>query len=157
MSPSERRNLTHRLVSAAIVFLNLGFVAYTISFIFMYSEKNKVISLIACFFAAIMMIFEIVLLLRGGKKESALYKIAFNPNGNINNVPLIAVTVFTVLGVGLVVMGTLLNVLKHVEPYISSSFVILIVAVYLVSNCLIYFLYCLMFKKKKFKLEDLIK
>ena len=157
MNIEERRNLAHRLTSASLILLNLGFVGYCLYFIATSPSQNQIISIIACVFAALMMIFEIVLLLKGGKKESALYKIAFNPNGNINNVPLIAVSVFCFFGVGLIVLGTLLNVLKHVEPNISSSLVILLVAVYLVSNCLIYYLYCIMFKKREFKLEDLLK
>ena len=157
MNIEEKRNLTYRLTSASVIFLNLGLVGYSLYFIFTSPSENRTISLVACFSAVLMMVFEIVLLLRGGKKESAMYKIAFNPNGNINNVPLIAVSVFMVFGVGLIVLVTLLNVYKHVEPNITSSLVILIVAVYLVSNCLIYYLYCLMFKKRKFKIEDLLK
>ena len=157
MNVEERRNLTYRLVSSIVIFLNLGFVGYSLSFIATSPNQNQIISIVACAAAALMMIFEIVLILRGGKKESAMYKIAFNPNGKINNVPLIAVSVFAVFGLGLIVLGTLLNIYKHFEPNISSSLVILIVAVYLVSNCLIYYLYCLMFKKREFKLEDLLK
>ena len=157
MNIEERRNLTYRLISSVIVFLNLGFVAYCLYFISTSPNQNQIISIIACCFAALMMIFEIVLLLRGGKKESAMSKIVFNPNGRINNVPLIAVSVFCAFGVGLIILGTLLNGMKHVEPYISSSLVILIVAVYLVCNCIVYYLYCLMFKKREFKLEDLLK
>ena len=157
MTSAERRNLAYRLTSSFIILLNLGFDGFCMAFILMSPSENQVVSIIACIFAALMMIFEIVLFLRGGKKELALYKIAFNPNDNINNVPLVAVSVFAAIGVGFIVLGSLLNVYRHVEPNISSSFVILLVAVYLVSNCIIYFLFCLMFKKRKFKLEDLLK
>ena len=157
MTSAERRNIAYRLTSSFIILLNLSFVGYCLAFICTSPNQNQIISIIACIFAALMMIFEIVILLKGWKKELALYKICFNPNDNINNVPLVAVSVFATFGVGLIVLGTLLNIFKHEEPNISSSLVILIVAVYLVSNCLIYYLYVLMFKKRKFKLEDLLK
>ena len=153
----EKRNLTYHLTSAAIILLNLGFDAYVLSYVIMNGVDNITVSLVACIAAALMMIFEIVIFLRGGKKDSVLYKIAFNPNEKINNVPLIAVSIFAFIGLGFIVMGTLLNVLKHVEPFVSTSLIILVVAVYLISNCLIYYLYCLMFRKREFKLEDLIK
>ena len=157
MNIEERKNLTFRLVSAFMILLDLGFDAYVASYLFVTPSQNQIVSIVACLFAAVMMIFEIIIILRGWKKESAMYKIAFNPNGRVNNVPLIAVSIFCAFGVGLIIMGSLLNVMKHVEPNVSSSLSILVIAVYLVTNCLIYYFYCLMFKKREVKLEDLIK
>ena len=103
------------------------------------------------------MIFEIIFILKGWKKESQIYKIAFNTNERINNVPLIAISVFFVFGLGLIILSTLLNVYKHYEPNISTSFSILNIAIYLVINCLIYYLYCFMYKKREVNLRSLIK
>ena len=142
----ERRNLTY-----------LGFVAYVLSFVFRSPSQNQTLTLIGCFFAATLMMIEIFLLLRGGKKDIELYKVFFNPNGRINNIPVVFFSVFCGLGVGFVVLGTCLYFLKHFEPNLTISLFILVVAVYLISNCLIYYLFLIMFKKREFKLEDLIK
>ena len=157
MNFQERKNLIFRLISAAMVAGVFGFDIYVIVYIFLHKSSNQIVSIVGCILAALMMIFECILLLRGWTKENGLYKIAFNQNDKINNVPLIAVGVFTVFGVGLTILGTLLNVLKHEEPFITSSLVIILVAIYLLANCLIYFIYCIMFKKREIKLEDFIK
>ena len=157
MNFQERKNLVFRLISASLVCGVLGFDIYVLIYAILHKSSNQLVSAIGCALAALMMVFECVLLLRGWTKENGLYKIAFNPNDKLNNVPFIAVWVFTVFGVGLTILGSLLNVLKHEEPFITSSFVIIVVAIYLLANCIIYFLYCFMFKKREIKLEDFIK
>ena len=157
MNFQERKNVIFRLISAAAILLVLGYDVYIAIYIFGSHNKNQVVSSIGCCLAALMMIFEIYIILRGWKKENGLYKICFNPNDKINNVPLIAVSVFGVFGIGLIILGVLLNVMKHEEPYITSSLIIILVAIYLVTNVLIYYFYVIMFKKREIKLEDFIK
>ena len=157
MNVLERRNLTYRILASLVILLNLGFVGFCMSYVAVTPTRDQTITLIGCVFAAVLMIGEIVLLLRGGKQEPLLYKVFFNPNGRLNNVPLVFISVFCVIGVGLLLLGTLLNVFRHFEPNITISLFVLLVAVYLISNCLIYYLFCIMFKKKEFKLEYLIK
>lgn len=157
MNFQERKNVLFRLISSFLISGVLGFDIYVAIYIFSHKSSNQILSGVGCILAALMMIFETILILRGWGKESVLYKIAFNPNDKLNNVPFIAVWVATVFGVGLTILGSLLNVLKHEEPFITSSFVIIVVAIYLLVNCIIYFLYCFMFKKREIKLEDFIK
>ncbi len=157
MNVETRKILTYRFVSSILLLLNLGFVGYISSYIFQTKSQNQIVSVIACIFTAVFIIFEIILILRGWKKELILYKIAFNPNDKVNNVPLIAVGIGSLFGVGLLIMGILLNVLKHVEPNITTSLVIIAIAIYLLINCMIYFLYVIMFKKREVRLEDFIK
>ena len=153
----ERKNLGFRLGAVFALMLNLGFDIFALIYVIQFASEHKIISIIACIFAALLMIFESVLLLMGGKKESALYKIAFNPNGRLNNVPFFGVLIFTIFGLGLLILGIILNVVTHYEPNVSISFIILVVAVYLVTNCLIYDSYCLLFRNRKIRLEDFIK
>ena len=153
----ERKNLGFRLVAIFALMLNLGFAIFAFIYIYQFAAEHKVLSMVACLFASLLMIFESILLIMGGKKESALYKIAFNPNGRLNNVPFFGVFIFTLFGLGLLILGTILNVVTHYEPNISISYVILVVAIYLVTNCLIYDFYCFLFKNRKIKLEDFIK
>lgn len=157
MNFQERKNLIFRLISILFIFGALGFDIFIAIYIFSHKSSNQIVSGIGCILAALMMIFESILILRGWTKENLLYKIAFNHNDKLNNVPFIAVLVATVFGVGLTILGSLLHYFRHEEPFITSSYVILLVAIYLLVNCLSYFLYCFMFKKREIKLEDFIK
>ena len=157
MNVSERKIVTFRLISSFMILLNLGFTIFVMYYSITNISQNQTVNIVSCVFSSLLMIFEIIFILRGWKKESQIYKIAFNTNERINNVPLIAISVFFVFGLGLIVLSTLLNVYKHFEPNISTSFSILNIAIYLVINCLIYYLYCLMYKKREVNLRSLIK
>lgn len=153
----EKKNLIFRLVAIFLIFLDLGFAGFVCSHVFVVWTQNQIISIVAVVFAALMMIFEVVILFKGWNKENSLYKIAFNQNGRLNNVAFTAVIVFTVLGVGLTLLGTLLNIIAHYEPNISISYVILTASIFLLTNCIIYYIYCLMFRIREIDLKDFIK
>ena len=157
MNAAERKIVSFRLISSFMILLNLGFAAFVMYYNIVTVTKNQTVNIVSCVFSSLLMIFEIVFILRGWKKESQIYKIAFNRNERINNVPLIMVSVFFVMGLGLILLSTLLNVYKHFEPNISTSFSILNIAIYLCVNCLIYYLYCFMYKKREVNLKSLIK
>lgn len=153
----EKKNLFFRLVAILLIFCDLGFVGFVSSHVFVVWTENQIISMVAVVFAGLMMLFEVIILFKGWNKENALYKIAFNPNGRLNNVPFVAVLVFSLLGTGLTLLGVLLNVLTHYEPNISISYVILVASVYLLTNCVIYYIYCFMFKIREINLKKFIK
>ncbi len=157
MNASERKIVAFRLISSFMILLNLGFNIFVMYYSITNISQNQTVNIVSCVFSSLLMIFEIIFILRGWKKESQIYKIAFNTNERINNVPLIAISVFFVFGLGLIILSTLLNVYKHFEPNISTSFSILNIAIYLVINCLIYYLYCFMYKKREVNLRSLIK
>lgn len=157
MNASEKKIVTFRLISSFMILLNLGFTIFVMYYSITNISQNQTVNIVSCVFSSLLMIFEIIFVLRGWKKESQIYKIAFNTNESINNVPLIAISVFFVFGLGLIILSALLNVYKHFEPNISTSFSILNIAIYLVINCLIYYLYCLMYKKREVNLRSLIK
>ena len=157
MNAAERKIVAFRLISSFMILLNLGFTIFVMYYSITNISQNQTVNIVSCGFSSLLMIFEIIFILRGWKKESQIYKIAFNTNERINNVPLIAISVFFVFGLGLIILSTLLNVYKHFEPNISTSFSILNIAIYLVINCLIYYLYCLMYKKREVNLRSLIK
>ena len=157
MNAAERKIVAFRLISSFMILLNLGFTIFVMYYSITNISQNQTVNIVSCVFSSLLMIFEIIFILRGWKKESQIYKIAFNTNERINNVPLIAISVFFVFGLGLIILSTLLNVYKHFEPNISTSFSILNIAIYLVINCLIYYLYCLMYKKREVNLRSLIK
>ena len=158
MNIAERKNLTYRLLAASILLIGLGMIIYSLITVIKIETKQVFLDILTLVLTAFFLVFEEVFMLKGGKKESYLYKIGFNDNGKINSVPLIAVTVGIIFGLGLVSLGISVYFVRYDDITIRTSMlVILSVAVYLVTNCIIYYLYILMFKKRELKLEDLIK
>ena len=158
MNISERKNLIYRLLATLILLISAAMIIYTFIVVFSVEREQLFLDVITLGTASFFLLVEIFFILKGGKKESNLYKIAFNDNGKLNNVPLIAVMIGTVFGLGLIGLGISVYFVRYDEVTIRTSMlVILSVAVYLVTNCLIYYLYILMFRKQEVRLEDLIK
>ena len=158
MNISERKNLIYRLLASAILLISAGMIIYSFIVVFNVEHEQLLLDVITLSTASFFLIVELFFILKGGKKESNLYKIGFNDNGKLNNVPLIAVIVGAVFGLGLIALGVSVYFVRYEEVTIRTSMLIILsVAVYLLTNCLIYFLYILMFKKREVRLEDLIK
>ena len=158
MNVSERKNLIYRLLATAILLISAVMIIYTFVVVFSVERQQLLLDVVTLSTASFFLLVEIFFILKGGKKESNLYKIGFNDNGKLNNVPLIAVMIGTVFGLGLIGLGISVYFVRYDEVTIRTSMlVILSVAVYLVANCLIYYLYILMFRKQEVRLEDLIK
>ena len=158
MNIQERKNLTYRLIAALILLISVGMVVFSFISIIK-TEKNQLfLDILTLSLVSLFLVFEEIMILKGGKKESHLYKICFEDNGRVNGVPLIAVGIGTLFGLGLIIMGVCVYFIRFNEVTIRTSMlVILSVAVYLETNCLIYYLYVLMFRKREVRLEDLIK
>lgn len=158
MNYEERKNLTHRILATLILLISAGMIVFTFITIIKIEKNQLFLDILTLSLTSLFLIGEIVLILRGGKKESALYKICFEPNGLINSFPLIAVGVGCLFGLGLVGLGVSVYFVRFNEVTIRTSMlVILSVATYLITNCFIYFLYVLMFKKRDVDLKNLIK
>lgn len=158
MNVQERKNLTYRLLAALILLISAGMIAYAFVAIIQTEKEQLFLDILTLSTTAFFLVVELFFILKGGKKESNLYKIGFNDNGKLNNVPLIAVIVGTVFGLGLIALGVSVYFVRYNEISIKNSMlVILSVATYLTTNCLIYYLYILMFRKRELRLEDLIK
>ena len=158
MNFTERKNLTYRLLASLILLITAGLVIYAFIAVLRSEKQQLLLDIVTLSLTSLFLVLELVQILRGGKKESYLYKIAFEPNGTINTVPVIAVIVGTFFGVGLLALGVSVYFVRFNEVTIRNSMlVVLCVGVYLVTNCLIYYLYLIMFKKRETKLEDFIK
>lgn len=157
MHIQEKRNLTYRIVSGILLFLTLGLDIFAIIHTTMTEYEDKPLTIVAIVATMAFCLFEIIVLLRGGKKDSNLYKIAFIENGDVNKFPMVVVIVGTVLGLGLIGLGLGAYFLREEENIKTSMLVIMSIATFLTVNCLIYFLYLIMFRKREFKLEDLLK
>ena len=158
MNVQERKNLTYRLLASLILLISGGMVIYAFITIIQTEKEQLFLDILTLSTTSFFLLVELFFILKGGKKESNLYKIGFNDNGKLNTVPLIAVMVGTAFGLGLIALGISVYFVRYDEVTIRTSMlVILSVAVFLVTNCLIYYLYILMFRKREVRLEDLFK
>ena len=158
MNIQEKHNVLFRLISCSLILSDLGLMIYTLILIIQLQPEQMWLNIATVALAIIFIVFELILFIMGGKKDSFLYKIIFNENKHINNVPLIAAGVASAVGLGLIVLGTVVYFLRFNEVmHRINMLVIICVASYLVVNCLILFIYAIIFKDRPVKLEDLIK
>lgn len=157
MNFQERKNITFRLVATFLLLLSLGVTAFSLSQIIIMKPDEVILMLVAIAVAALFAILEIFVILRGWRKDSNLYKIAFNENKHINNVPLIAVIVGSAFGLGLLALAISVYLIRDTAIIKSSMLVVLSISVYLLVNCLIYYYYIFFFRNKPINLKDFIK
>ena len=158
MNFEERKNLLYRILACLILLITAGMIVFSFITVIKIEEKQLILDIITLSLTSLFLVLEIILILKGGKKESILDKIAFEPNRLVNHVPLIAVIVGNAFGLGLILLGISVYFKRFDEVTIRTSMlVIMSVAVYLVTNCLIYYLYLIMFKKREVDLKNLIK
>ena len=157
MNISERKIVLFRLISSIILLIPLGLAGLSCYLIFSANPEEMVLLIISLVAVSAFNIFEIILMLKGWKNESNLYKIAFNTNGSINNVPIFAVGAGTLFGVGLTSLGTIVYFVRDEITIKCSMLVVLTVGSYLLLNCIIYFIYLIIYKKRELDLRDLIK
>ena len=158
MNFEEKKNLIYRILASLILLITAGMLTFAYIKVIRDEKAQLFLDLVTLTMTSFFLIVEVILILRRGKKESFLFKIAFEPNERVNHVPLIAVAFGCLFGLGLIAMGVSVYFVRYNEVSIRTSMLVVIsVATYLVTNCLIYFLYLLMFKKRGVKLENFIK
>ncbi len=157
MNVRARKNIAYRTLGSVALLLCAGMPIYSIIDIYFGNNESKVLPYISCGAVLFFVIAEIILLMKGWKKDLALQKIAFTETDARNNVPFIAIIIGTVFGAGLMALSLTLFFLKQDEPYRTSSLVILSIAIYLVMNCLLYFAYLIAYKKRELDLMKLMK
>ena len=119
--------------------------------------EDIALNIVALSASGVFNLFEIIVIMKGWTKESNLMKISFLENGDVNNVPLIAVIVGSVFGTGLCTLGTVVYFLNEKVSARCAMLVILTIASYLLINCIIYFIFLLFFRKREIDLRDFIK
>lgn len=157
MNYSEKKNILYRFISVGILLVSLLVDAFALYNAFTLGAKDKYLTISGLFICAAFTILEFVVILKGWKKDSNLYKIAFNESDHVNNVPLIAVIVGTVFGIGLMILSVVIYCTKTEIDTKNAMSIIMAISVYLVANCLIYYIFLLMFRKKPLSIKDLIK
>ena len=158
MQQEERRNLLNRIITSLILLTSIGLSAFSIVQVFQQMPENKTLDLVALFAVSFFCVFEIIVIMRRWKKESYMYKIAFDEKGDhFNTVALIAVIIGTIFGVGITAISLYLFLTREDVQTKCNVLVILSIGYYLFINCVCYYIYILTFRKKPFKIEDLIK
>jgi len=157
MKKKEDLNFYNRLASIFLLILPLGLVGFSIFKIFMMQPSGIVLNIIALIATALFCIFEIIIISIGKKKDSSLQRIVFNENGTVNAFPLIVVSVASAIATSLLFLGIYLFFTRAEIDTKSTLLVLTSIGFYLFINCLIYYIYLIMFRKREFKLKDLIK
>jgi len=158
MQQEENRNLLNRIITSLILLTSIGLSSFSIVQVFQQMPENKTLDLVALFAVSFFCLFEIVVIMRRWKKESYMYKIAFDEKGDhFNTVALIAVIIGTIFGAGITAISLYLFLTREDVQTKCNVLVILSIGYYLFINCICYYIYILTFRKKPFKIEDLIK
>ena len=157
MNFEEKKNVIFRLIACFLLLIPFTLMILGLIHVLKTLAEGYIISIIALMLSMAFLVLEFVVILKGWKKESALYKIAFNENDHINNVPLIAVGLGTALGIGLLALSISVYFLRNSKPFKSSMLVVLSIATFLLVNCVIYYIYLIMFKKRPLNLRNFIK
>lgn len=157
MNSRARQNLFFHIGSGLLLLLPLAALVFSLVQIFLLNPEEIILDVIALSLTICFVLLEVILMFKGGKKESNLFKIAYNENNHVNTVPLIAVGVGTLFGIGLLVVSIIAYFSRDDIKIQTSMLIIFSIALYLFINCLIYFIYVIAFRKKELKLEDLIK
>ena len=157
MNIEERKIIIFRLIAAFLLLVPIAIQSLAMYQVFAIKPDEIVLLVISICAVAAFNLFEIILILRGWKKQSHLYDIAFNKNGTLNNVPVFAVAIGAAFGVGLTILSTIVYFYREEMHIKCSMLVILSIGSYLLINCIVYFIFLIFYKKREINLRDFIK
>lgn len=158
MNIRTRKILTFRIVGSVFLLLSIALTGFVIFKVITLKPEKIILNSIALGLTASFAIAQIVLIMRGWKKESHLLDISFNTDGTINKFALVVVLVGTSLGIALDTMGlVVLFTRENTTEVICSMLIILSISSYLLLNCFIYLLFVFLFRKRELTLEDYAK
>lgn len=153
-----RKIIAYRLIAIASLLVSVGLSSYALAVVIMAKASNLILNCIALGLTIAFAIAQIILISSGKKKESKLIDIAFNNDYTVNKLGLVIVLVGTTIGVALDVLSIIvLCVRENTATVTCSMFIIMAISSYLILNCLIYFVFLILFRKKELTLEDYAK
>ena len=138
--------------------MSIGLSSFALAKVIMSKPEKLIIDCIALGLVIAFAIGQIILILRGWKKESHLLDIAFNTDYTVNKLALVLVIIGTSVAVGLNILTIVVLCTRDNTPaVINSMFIIMSISTYLLLNCCSYFLFVILFKKRELTLEDYAK
>ena len=156
MNIAERKNFIYRLLSGIFLIFSLSVAVFALFIILNSEGEAKVLPFIALGTVALFTILESILIWKGGKKELALRNIAFNENDRVNTTAFAAVIVGSAIGLGLLILSVVLYLMRPEPEARNAAVIILSITVYLLANCLLYYAYLIVFKKRELDLRKFI-
>ena len=158
MNIRVRKILTYRWLSAALLLLSIGLSTFSLYRVITLKPEKIVLDCIALGLTISFAIAQIVLIMRGWKKESHLIDIAFNNDYTVNKFPMVVTIIGAALGLALDIMAIIvLCTRENTIAVICSMFIILAISSYLLLNTIIYLSFLLIFRKKELTIEDYAK
>ena len=157
MNFAEKRILFFRFLASFLILISSGLMIAAFVGVYILQPEDTILTYIGLGLTFIFSIFEIVIIMRGWRKESNLQKICFTEIERVNTVPLFAVGIGTAFGIGLTVLGTVVFFVRDDPTIKGAMLVVAPIGFYLLINCIIYFIYLIMFRKRELNLKDLIK
>lgn len=143
----EKLDLLFRLILSGLLMVTFGLISYSFAFIFINAVEDKILSIIALVVICIFALFELVVTILKIHHPFGIEKTAFTSRGNINPIPMISMVLIAIIGLGFTIPGLVLFLIKNDAAIKSYSLVILSMGVFILVNCVFYFLYVLSFKK----------
>ena len=153
----ERRTLLYRFIGSFLLILSLGLTIFSVVYTIIKQPGDMAIALITTILTSLFTILQIIFILKGWKKESNLNKIAFNENEKLNTVPIFAVSIGMAIAIVLLSLGLSVFFIKDNLTIKCAMLVVSSVGGYLLANCITYFVYLILFRKREVNLKDFIK
>lgn len=157
MKNYERRIIIFRLIAVFLLLFVVAAIGFSCYKMFVIMPEGIVLDSIALFSCGLFCIFQIVLIILGKKKDIALQKIAYDENEHINVFPLVMVSIGMAFAITIDTIGLIIYFTRDDLTTQMNILIIFNIGFYLFINCLIYYIFMIMFRKRKFNLEDLIK
>ena len=158
MNIEQRRVLRFRFIASFLLLMPIGMMIFSLLQIIVNRPNEFVLSVIALAACGLFNLFEIIVIMKGWTKESNLLKIFYDEAQKVNTIPLVSVFVGTLFGLVLTILGIVVWFTKADDINARTSIlVILTIGTYLLTNCLVYYLFIFMYRKRKFDIRDFIK
>lgn len=156
--PAKRKTIIFRLLTALSLVLSLPYLISMIVLLFQEQESDGLFGQLSLIIIAAFTLAEIIILLKNIKKELLLFQIAFNENKAVNKVPLIIANVLLVLSLAIFLTGMIISLKQDTAPeLLTAGRVLGPIGLIAFLNCLIYDIYVILYRQRRFRIEDLLK
>lgn len=153
----QKKNLIFRLISSGMCLISIGISIYLFCICMLsQTEESLWFHMVGIAASAILALVEMIILFKNIKKELIIEYIIFNDNKTINKMGLVVVIIMTIIGLGLSIMSIcFICGFAWDEVSYYAAVVILSCSLLLFLNCILYYIYILMFREHKLTLDDL--
>ena len=152
MNIEIRKTITYRILAIIFISLSIGLGAFSMYKTIALKPDDMTLILIAIIVTIGFAILQIILFIKSWKKAPMLEKIVFNENQRINTIPIFAVSFGLITAIALISLGISVYFIRPDLTIKCSMLVVSTIGGYLLANCLIYFVYLIIFRKREFNI-----